>query len=93
LNYTSILIRKKKKNERFHQEFNSEFYILNQSVFMVIDDVRNIFINTPKRMKQYIKGVQNIVRAFEKQKQVIKYVIVLIFNYICNYFYEHSFKC
>ncbi|XP_050066333.1 uncharacterized protein LOC126555451 [Aphis gossypii] len=55
--------------ERFHQGFNSEFYSPNPSVFMVIDVLRNIHIDTVTRMNQYHKGIQNIIRPIEKQKQ------------------------
>ncbi|XP_025190398.1 uncharacterized protein LOC112590993 [Melanaphis sacchari] len=49
--------------------FNSEFYSPNPSVFMVIDVLRNIHIDTVTRMNQYHKGIQNIIRPIEKQKQ------------------------
>ncbi|KAF0751142.1 Uncharacterized protein FWK35_00033838, partial [Aphis craccivora] len=39
------------------------------SVFMVIDVLRNIHIDTVTRMNQYHNGVQNVVRPIEKQKQ------------------------
>ncbi|KAE9538011.1 hypothetical protein AGLY_005983 [Aphis glycines] len=55
--------------ERFHQGFNSEFYSPNPSVFMVFDVLRNIHIDTVTRMNQYHKGIQNIIRPIEKQKQ------------------------
>jgi len=68
--------------EIFHQGFNSEFYTPNPSVFMVIDVLRNINIDTVTRMNQYHNGVQNVVHPIEKHKQVSKYIIVIfsIFN-------------
>lgn len=49
---------------------------------MVIDVLRNIRINRATRMNQYLKRMQNIVRRIEKQKQIIKYIIVIIFNFL-----------
>ncbi|XP_025421194.1 uncharacterized protein LOC112691252 [Sipha flava] len=55
--------------EKFHRGFNSEFYSPNPSVFKVIDVLRNIHIDTLALMNQYLKGIPNIVRTIEKQKQ------------------------
>jgi len=54
---------------------------------MVIDVLRNIHIDTVTRMNQYHKGIQNIIRPIEKQKQVSKYRYIIIIFLILIKFY------